>query len=423
MNWTLLCLALIPASLAVAAEPLLAECAPRGGLPNFFAKLERGETVRVAYLGGSITAQEGWRPKTLKWFQQQYPKASVSEINAAIGGTGSDLGVFRLRHDVLVHKPDLLFVEFAVNDGGAAPEQIYRCMEGIVRQTWRDNPATDICYVYTIAGNMLDTLKEEKLPRSYAAMEKIAGHYGIPSINMGLEVARLEKTGKLVFKGKKPKTDEERAALGDKILFSDDAVHPFPETGHQVYLESIVRGMALIKPAGKIGPHTLGAPFVADNWEEAKMVPLSRARLSAGWIRLDPKTNSLAKSYSKRLLEMWKANQPGETIQFKFRGIAANIYDLVGPDCGQVIVNLDGKKPSIRPRFDAYCTYHRLAYLSVGSNLTNAVHTVKLEIHPDQPDKAKILSQRNEKIDNPKRFDDRAWYAGALMLIGDLVEE
>ena len=406
-----------------AAESQLAECAPRVGLPNFFAKLDRGNTVRIGYLGGSITAQAGWRPKTLKWFQQQYPRATISEINAAIGGTGSDLGVFRLRHDVLEFKPDLLFVEFAVNDGGAAPEQIHRCMEGIIRQTWRDNPATDICFVYTLEGHMLDTLKEDKLPRSYAAMEQLAEHYGIPSINMGLAVARLEKAGKLVFKGKKPVTEEEKAALGDKILFSEDGVHPFPDTGHQVYLESIVRGMVLIKPAGKPAPHKLGEPFAADNWEQAKLVPLSRAQLSSGWTKLDPVTNKLAKTFGPRLPELWKANRPGETIQFKFRGTSASIFDLVGPDCGQVIVTLDNQPPAVRPRFDAFCTYHRLASLGIGVNLTNVVHTVKLEIHPDQPDKAKILSQRNEKMDHSERFNDRAWYAGALMLVGDLLNE
>ena len=130
----------------------------------------------------------------------------------------------------------------------------------------------------------------------------------------------------------------------------------------------------------------------------------------------------MARSFGKRLPELWKANQPGETLEFKFRGTSAGIYDLVGPDCGQVIVTLDDKAPVIQPRFDAYCTYHRLATMMIGSNLSNAVHTVRLELHPDQPDKAKILSQRSEKMDNPKRFDDRAWYAGALMLIGDLAE-
>jgi hypothetical protein len=37
-------------------------------------------------------------------------------------------------------------------------------------------------------------------------------------------------------------------------------------------------------------------------------------------------------------------------------------------------------------------------------------------------DKLKILSQRNAKMDNPKRFDDTNYYAGSLLLIGDLVD-
>jgi hypothetical protein len=36
-------------------------------------------------------------------------------------------------------------------------------------------------------------------------------------------------------------------------------------------------------------------------------------------------------------------------------------------------------------------------------------------------DKLNILSQRNEKMDNPKRFDGANWYASSLLLIGDLV--
>jgi lysophospholipase L1-like esterase len=405
----------------VLAQPLV-EGHERNGLPNTFASLEAGKTVRIAYLGGSITAQEGWRPKTLKWFRDQFPAVKVEEINAAIGGTGSDLGVFRLKHDVLDHDPDLLFVEFAVNDGGAPPEQIHRCMEGIVRQTWKYNPRTDICFVYTVAGNMLDTLKQEQLPRSMIAMEQIAEHYGIPSINMGLEVARLEKDGKLVFKGDLPKTDTEKAALGDRMVFSPDGVHPYPETGHQIYLEAVVRSMGKIRKLGVPGPHSLLPPFITENLESAKMVPLSRAKLSSGWQRLDREKDTLAKRFSKRLPEMWKASQPGDSISFRFLGTTAKIYDLLGPDCGQVIVKVDDRAPVVKPRFDAYCTYHRLATLSIAEGLSNTVHQVELTIHPEQPDKAKILSQRNEKIDDPKRYDGTAWYAGAILLVGELVE-
>lgn len=406
------------------AAPLVpaVECRERSGLPNFFAKLESGSEVSVAYLGGSITAQEGWRPKTLAWFREKFPAAKIREINAAIGGTGSDLGVFRLRQDVLAQKPDLLFVEFAVNDSGAEPARIHRAMEGIVRQTWRDNPATDICYVYTLTGDMIETLKAGQFPRAASAMEKVADHYGIPSIHMGLEVALLEKAGKLVFKGEKPKTEAERKALEGKILFSPDAVHPYPDSGHQIYLEAVVRSMAKIQTVGKGGSHALSAPLVADNWEAAKLIPLSRARLSAGWQRLDSTNHTLARSFSNRLPGLWKASQPGESVAFRFRGTTALIYDLMGPDCGQVLVAVDDGPPAVQPRFDSYCTYHRLNTLSVCEGLPDSVHTVKITIHPDQPDKARILSQRNEKIDDPKRFDATCWYAGAILLLGDWVE-
>jgi hypothetical protein len=55
-------------------------------------------------------------------------------------------------------------------------------------------------------------------------------------------------------------------------------------------------------------------------------------------------------------------------------------------------------------------------------NLTNALHTVKIEVSAEALDKLNILSQRNEKMDNPKRFDGTNWYAGSLLLIGDLVD-
>lgn len=412
------------AGLSQVSGESLTECHERGGLPNVFSKLTitSTNTVRIAYLGGSITAQEGWRPRSLKWFQEQFPAVKVEQIHAAIGGTGSDLGVFRLKRDVLDHDPDLLLVEFAVNDAGASPEQIHRCIEGIVRQTRRHNARTDVCFVYTLAGNMLETLQQGRLPRSMLAMEQIAEHYGIPSINMGLEVARLEQSGKLMFKGELPETEAEKTATGERVVFSPDGVHPYPETGHRIYAEAVARSMAKIRVIGRPGPQAMPAPFRADNWEHATMMPLSEAKRSPGWQRLDPAKDSPAKRFGNRLPEIWKAAKPGETISFKFRGTTAKVYDLLGPDCGQVIVKLDGLGPEVKPRFDAYCTYHRLATLNIAESLPDAVHRVELTIHAEQPDKARILSQRNEKIDDPKRYDGTTWYAGAILLVGELVE-
>lgn len=106
----------------------------RHGLNNSLFKMKSRDTVRVAYLGGSITAQPGWRVYSLNWFKENYPNTKFVEINAAIGGTGSPFGVYRLKDQVLQYNPDLVFIEFAVNDASTNPEEITRSMEGIVRQ-------------------------------------------------------------------------------------------------------------------------------------------------------------------------------------------------------------------------------------------------------------------------------------------------
>jgi hypothetical protein len=170
-------------------------------------------------------------------------------------------------------------------------------------------------------------------------------------------------------------------------------------------------------------PHTLKPPFTPDNYEDAKLVPIAQAKLSAGFHKLDPATDTLARRFANRLPTLYRANKPGETITFRFKGRAAAIYDLLAPDAGQVIVTVDDHPPVTRPRFDAYCTYARLGTLQLASDLPDVVHTVKIEIHKDQPDKAAILAKRNEKMDDPKRYDDTAFYPGAILLIGDLLPE
>jgi hypothetical protein len=423
----LLCfLSFITASFAADEFPLVEakECRPRNGLPNFLAKANTaGAEIKIGYLGGSITAQNGWRPKTLAHFQKTWPQAKFSEINAAIGGTGSDLGVFRLKQDVLDHKPDLMFVEFAVNDGGASPEQIFRCMEGIVRQTWKALPECDICFVYTLTEALAPAMIDGKFQRSASAMEKIADHYGIPTIHMAMEVAKLAKEGKLVWKAKLPKTDEEKKTLGDKFVFAPDSVHPHVETGHELYLQAIVRSLEPINAASKsTGAHVLNVPFIATNYEQAKLLPISDATLSKGFTLLDPKADEFGKRWANRMTTLHKGAQPGETITFQFKGTRCSIYDIVGPDCGQLIITLDDQPSKIVPRFDAYCTYHRLGAFVIGNDLEDKVHTVKIEIHPEQPDKAAILAKNGNKIDKPERFNATAFYPGAILLVGETIK-
>jgi lysophospholipase L1-like esterase len=387
---------------------------PRGGLGNVLQKLTDGKQVRIGYFGGSITAAPGWRPKTLQWLRQQFPKARVDEINGAIGGTGSDLGVFRYQQDVLQHKPDLVFIEFSVNDGGGAPEQLYRSMEGIVRQTWRADPSIDLCFVYTFRVGYEKDLDRGLCPRAPSAHEHVAQHYGIPSINMALHVTQLARDGKLVYKAPKGDASPE---LAEKIIFSHDGVHPL-DAGHELYLDVIGDAIAAQRKDAKPGPHSLPTPLREDNWESARLVSIDKSMLHGSWTKLD-RTQGLGKRFGNRMPVIWEGTQPGDRLQFKFKGTMIGLYDLLGPDGGQLVWNIDGKAAGPRPRFDHYCTYHRLASLRLAEGLEDKEHTVTVEIHPEQPDRSSVLDRvRNTPHFDPKKYEGTKARIGALMMLG-----
>jgi lysophospholipase L1-like esterase len=411
---------LLAPSLALAAVPAQVPavlCRARNGLGNVLAKLEAGQEVRIAYFGGSITAANGWRPKSLAWFQQNFPKAKVQEINAAIGGTGSDLGVFRYQQDVLQHKPDLVFVEFSVNDGGAPPESIERSMEGIVRQTWRADPAIDLCFVYTFVVGYAKDLDGGVCPQATSAHERIAQHYGIPSINVALRVAESGREGRLVFKAEK---DDKSPQLAGKLIFSNDGVHPL-DAGHELYVQVIREAMPEIQKQSKARPHELKTPLRSDNWEKAKLVPVTEKMLQGNWRQLD-RQQGLGKNFGNRLPVLWEGSKPGDKLQFRFTGTMAGLYDLMGPDAGQVVWTVDGRPGGPRPRFDRYCTYHRLASLRFVEGLEDQEHTVTVEIHPEQPDRSVVLDQvRHQPGFDPKKYQGTKVWIGCLMMIGDLL--
>ena len=402
-------------------QPVMAEeVKVRAGLPAFFAKAHSGKEVRVAYFGGSITEQAGWRVKSLAWLKDRYPAAAFVEINAAIGGTGSEFGAFRMGWHVLRQNPDLIFVEFAVNDSGGKADDIYRAMEGIVRQARRHNPLVDICFVYTLTDSLLKDLLAGRCNPSASVMEHIADYYGIPSIQLGVEVVRLLNEGKLIFKGEKPKTPQEEAVLEGKILFSPDNVHPYTDTGHAVYQDVIARALIEIEKRGA-GPdaRVLPKPFTPGNLEWAKMVPASDVISGRDWEKLDMRSNPVASQFERFMPSVFRAAAPGASFTVKFKGTAIGLANILGPDTGELIATIDDEAPKSLCQFDEYCTWHRVSDF-VFKNLPDAVHTVKFEVSARRFDKAEILKRRNETMKDPKEFADFAVYVGGLLLMGNV---
>lgn len=131
---SLLLLALLAPILASAASP---------SFGDFDRRANAGEKLNVVFFGASLTWGANatdpnftsYRGVIARKFEAAYPNARFRFWDEAIGGTGSQLGVFRVDRDVLRHAPDLVFLDFTANDGiGDASLETLASYESLVRR-------------------------------------------------------------------------------------------------------------------------------------------------------------------------------------------------------------------------------------------------------------------------------------------------
>ncbi len=91
---------------------------------EFDQRARAGQRLSVVFFGASLTwganacdpNRTSYRARVAERLEEKYPQARFKFHDAAIGGTGSQLGVFRLDRDVLAWRPDLVFLDFSAND-------------------------------------------------------------------------------------------------------------------------------------------------------------------------------------------------------------------------------------------------------------------------------------------------------------------
>ncbi len=393
------------------AQLLPAEFNARKGLPNVAWKLthKQNATLTVAFLGGSITeAANGWRNKTFNWLQQQYPMVTFKQINAAIGGTGSELGVYRIDDQVLKQKPDLLFVEFAVNDFDFSRTSILKSMEGIVRKTFAANSKTDICFVYTITENIYNLYKKDSLPLSIKTMEELAGYYKIPSVNVGVNVFKLLNEKKLFMKGPKP-------VSGDSSFFSGDGVHPYPETGHQQYFNimSNVLMQMFLRPV--ISNHLHRKPFYSDSLDNSGMMDVQPSMLKGNIQSIKYYPGDIGEKFSASMPNMMLLNDTAQEISFSFTGNRIGFMDVLAPSSAQLTVLIDNHAPRLINRFDKYCFYFSRMHWFFIDGLTNGKHLIRIKLSTVQPDKFLLLDKERRTLDKPEEYGKYIWRVGKIL--------
>lgn len=384
----------------------------RGGVPNVLRKLEAGEDVTVAFYGSSITWEEGWRPLTHAWLATNWPAATVRAVEAAVGGTNSELGVFRLEQDVLRFDPDLVFVEFATNDSSREPGPMRHDMENIVRKIRRHNPCCDICFVYTVGRPAVDMLLDGKCPQSVTVHEEVAAHYDLPSVWMGVPVAKMIAAGEMVYTGQE--ADKRAAEAAGKLVFSRDSCHPWPG-GAYVYLQAIVHAFAAMAEVSASGPVELPEPLDADLWEDARFVPLTEGTLVGDWTELtDPADWPQSPWNLTRLPTLYRVSGAGSGIDVCFTGTVIGFFQLLGADCGRLEGTLDGRPIDV-PAIHAGCW--RPVGMVVARGLEPGEHSLSLRLSDTPPDKSAVIS----KSDSPARiFAPNDWLPAAIMIAGSI---
>ena len=129
-------------------------------------KAREGKDVSLAYIGGSITEGGGYNPNSACYaevsataFAKKYgvnEGKNVHFINAGMSGTPSDIGIIRYQRDVVGRlpkgssHPDILFIEFAVNDSGC--ETKGGAYEGLIRQALKSGSA--VVLVFSVFNNL-----------------------------------------------------------------------------------------------------------------------------------------------------------------------------------------------------------------------------------------------------------------------------
>ncbi|WP_435170183.1 SGNH/GDSL hydrolase family protein [Paenibacillus glycanilyticus] len=152
-------------------------------------KARRGEDVTIAYIGGSITQGAGAKPihtecysfKAYERFKRMYGEAGadgnhIHLIKAGVGGTPSELGMIRYDRDILrdgASEPDIVIVEFAVNDAG--DETKGNCYESLVLKALNAANAPAVILLFSVFVN--DWNLQDRL-------SPVGWHYDLPMVSV-----------------------------------------------------------------------------------------------------------------------------------------------------------------------------------------------------------------------------------------------
>ncbi|MGE9296430.1 MAG: SGNH/GDSL hydrolase family protein [Puniceicoccales bacterium] len=223
-------LALAACAQAANDSPMKTQAADQADISvaRFHERAEAREPLRVAFLGGSVTwganasdpLVTSYRGLMMQWLRDQYPNTPIQFFDAAIGGTNSQLALFRLERDVLAYNPDLVFLDFTVNDGAGEDDiEKYTSYETLIRHLLENDIA-----VMPVLLMFKWHVKEvgAEFPARHQGHLKIGEAYNLPVANTIPHVSQAVADG--------------RATV--EVLWPFDGAHP-DDPGYELLFEAV----------------------------------------------------------------------------------------------------------------------------------------------------------------------------------------
>jgi len=329
---------------------------PKRNIGLFFDKLRADKPVTVAYLGGSVLAGAGasnpekssCRALINNWLRSHYPRNVISEINAAIPGTGSLYGALRARRDLIAFKPDLVFIEFALNDAGEDETAVKKAIEGLIRQLLVVPQPPEVVLLY--AANAKRNIQTE-------LQENFAAHYQIPSIDLQTKTWELIDSGKI-----------------SASSFWKDGMHP-TDAGHKIYAEIIT---AFLTEQENLPPtplvRNLAPPLLSDEMNYGEFKAFAEIKHDATWRTESSNDRTLPAA-------LLFSDKSGAQLEYYFEGTVIGISYRMGPDCGIIEVLIDGKPaPPPLARVDCHDSNQHIGTRIIAGGLSLGEHKLTIRV-------------------------------------------
>jgi len=347
----------------------------RGNYQNSRIQFEQNKQGHVAFIGGSITEMDGYRPMVCAMLKERFPDTEFNFTAAGISSTCSDTGAFRLQRDVLSKGPlDMLFCEFAVNDDQDS-EQAYndalRGMEGIIAQARQHNPKVDIVITMFVNENILEKLQKGETTDSVKAHSKVAEHHSISVNHLAQELADLISAGKMDWK-------------------KFGGVHP-NKYGNTMCATMIANALlsewAGDLPADAVAVDHPAVPLLdAKSYSRGRFLPFSDVQTDEHWqkgVPDWPKQNKGKVRPRFNNIPMIYSSMAGSKLTIKFSGTAIGAYMLAGPDTAIIKVSVDGKQSKEIDTLHKYSGFNYPMTVMFFNELEDGGHTLELEILPN----------------------------------------